>query len=200
MYYPKSQIKTNQYTNGGEYILSTTKEEYKGDYYETSNGEKYTGKTPQDNLNILLTPIIQTINLPTNDINPTPAIIVNNIIEDQYNPTTTPVSRNIPPINITLPTAQEQSLGIFTRYFCKKTNENIYLEINKETYTQLKSKDPKIAWDLYEPQSLLWQIKGNKEQTYTTNKNMAKLIEQNQKWYGFTQYFKEDFLKYYLGS
>jgi hypothetical protein len=200
MYYPKSQIKTNQYTNGGEYILSTTKEEYKGDYYETSNGEKYTGKTPQDNLNILLTPIIQTINLPTNDINPTPAIIVNNIIEDQYNPTTTPVSRNIPPINITLPTAQEQSLGVFTRYFCKKTNENIYLEINKETYTQLKSKDPKIAWDLYEPQYILWQIKGNKEQTYIVNRNITILLEQNQKWYGFPQSFKEDFLKYYLGS
>jgi hypothetical protein len=195
MYYPKSQIKTNQYTNGGEYILSTTKEEYKGDYYETSNGEKYTGKTPQDNLNILLLPTpspVPNFDSPTVDnikIYPT-----NNGYQNQF-----AVPRNIPPINITLPTAQEQSLGVFTRYFCKKTNENIYLEIKKETYTQLKSKDPKIAWDLYEPQSLLWQIKGNKEQTYITNKNMAKLIEQNQKWYGFTQYFKEDFLKYYLG-
>ena len=36
-YYPSSQIKPNQYTNGGEYILSTTKEIYKGYYYELSN-------------------------------------------------------------------------------------------------------------------------------------------------------------------
>ena len=200
MYYPKSQIKTNQYTNGEEYILSTTKEEYKGDYYEVSNGEKYTGKTPQDNLNILLLPFILVSDVPTNNPDLNPPIIINDIIKDQYNPTSIPVSRNVPQTNITLPTAQEQSLGVFTRYFCKKTNENIYLEINKETYTQLKSQDPKIAWDLYEPQYILWQIRGNKEQTYIVNRNMTILLEQNQKWYGFPQYFKEDFLKYYLGS
>ena len=54
MYYPKSQIKPNLYTNGGEFILSTTKEDYKGNYYTVSNGKKYTGKNPQDKPNILL--------------------------------------------------------------------------------------------------------------------------------------------------
>jgi hypothetical protein len=205
-YYPQSQIKTNLYTNGNEYALSTTKQNYTGYYYQVSNGKKYTGKTPNDGPNILLIPP------PANEIeqqtlidSPNQVITydypnVASSLINTYPPNPTLPERIIPPYQITLPTAQEQSLGVFTRYFCKKTNENIYIEIKKETYTQLKSKDPKIAWDLYEPQSLLWQIKGNKEQTYTTNKNMAKLIEQNQKWYGFTQYFKEDFLKYYLGS
>ena len=36
MYYPKSQIKTNLYTNGVEYILSTTKSGYSGFYYQIS--------------------------------------------------------------------------------------------------------------------------------------------------------------------
>ena len=54
MYFPKSQIKSNLYTNGGEYITSTTKTEYIGYYYETSSGQKYTGKTPQDGSNISL--------------------------------------------------------------------------------------------------------------------------------------------------
>jgi hypothetical protein len=36
MYFPKSQITPNQYTNGGEYALSTTEEEYIGYYYLTS--------------------------------------------------------------------------------------------------------------------------------------------------------------------
>ena len=53
-YYPLSQIKQNLYTNGGEYILSSTKEDYKGNYYTVSNGKKYTGKNPQDKPNILL--------------------------------------------------------------------------------------------------------------------------------------------------
>jgi hypothetical protein len=53
-YYPLSQIKPNLFTNGGEYVLSTTKENYKGPYYELSNGRRYTGGTPQDGPNILL--------------------------------------------------------------------------------------------------------------------------------------------------
>ena len=55
-YYPKSQIKTNLYTNGNELILSTTNNAYQGYYYEISNGKKYTGKTPKDGPNILLSP------------------------------------------------------------------------------------------------------------------------------------------------
>ena len=46
MYYPKSQIKTNLYTNGGEFALAKDNSEYTGDYYITSNGRKFTGKNP----------------------------------------------------------------------------------------------------------------------------------------------------------
>ena len=53
-YYPKSQVKTDLYTNGGQYVLSTTQEEYTGYYYEISTGQKYTGKNPQQGPSILL--------------------------------------------------------------------------------------------------------------------------------------------------
>jgi hypothetical protein len=56
MYYPKSQIQLNLYTNGGEFILSTTKEDYKGNYYKVSSGKLYSGKNPTDKPNILLSP------------------------------------------------------------------------------------------------------------------------------------------------
>ena len=65
MYYPKSQIKTNLYTNGNQYILSTTKEPYIGPYYEISSGDKYTGKNPQDGPNILLSSPPQDFNIPS---------------------------------------------------------------------------------------------------------------------------------------
>ena len=42
--------------------------------------------------------------------------------------------------------------------------------------------------------------KGDKTQTYNANKNNITLIEQRNKWYGFTKYFKDNFLKYYLES
>jgi hypothetical protein len=47
MYFPKSQIKPNQYTNGGEYVLFSNKQPYKGYYYETSTQKKIHWKIPR---------------------------------------------------------------------------------------------------------------------------------------------------------
>jgi hypothetical protein len=209
MYFPKSQIKPNLYTNGGEYILSTTKNEYKGYYYEISSGKKYTGKTPQDGPNILL--LISTITLKPipsnlessgNIIFPTDS--PNPIIypTDPFNETISKTlpNRYLPQFNPTLPTDKDKSLGVFSRYFCKKTNELIYLEIDKQTYYSLSSRSSTIAWDLYIPLTTLWYIKGDEEKTYKANKGLISIIEQRQQWYGFSKYLKEDFLKYYVGE
>ena len=198
MFYPKSQIKTNLYTNGEEYILSTTKEAYIGYYFEVSSGQKYTGKTPQDGINILLIKPQRTTNLVSGETIPPP---INEIItyeSEEYS--IIPPTRSLPTPNPTIPTQQDKSLGVFQRYFCKKNNELIYIEIDKNTFNLLQSKSSTIAWDLYTPLSTLWYIKGDKEQTYKANKGLISLIEQNQKWYGFSKYLKEDFLKYYLES
>jgi hypothetical protein len=211
MYFPQSQIKTNLYTNGEEYILSTTGEAYIGYYFATSTGKKYTGKTPQDGINILLilpsTPFNDTP-LPNPAFTPNSSLIEYSVsnIDDTTIPfnyfTLNPQSqeRSIPQFNLTLPTDKDKSLGAFQRYFCKKNNELIYIEIDKNTFNLLQSKSSTIAWDLYTPLSTLWYIKGNKEQTYKANKGLITLIEQNQKWYGFTQWFQDKFLKYYLES
>lgn len=229
MYYPKSQIKTNLHTNGNEYILSTTKEEYKGSFYEVSNGNKYTGKSPSDTPNILILPINPDIDYPTisilspfqkltpqsitlvNDVplyNDAPQIdtAINNFnlpIKDysNYNPQTqNPLGRSLPSPNPTLPTEEDYKFGEFQRYFAKKNNELRYLEIDKQTYKYLRNKDPKIAWDLYSPLTVTWELAGNEEQVYKVNKNIVGLTEKRNKWYGFTQWFKDKFAKYYLAS
>jgi len=199
MYFPSSQIKSNLFTNGNEYILSTTKEEYKGYYYEISNGRKYTGKTPQDGQNILLIVqnSIQSITPPTpptTDLTSPTIYSLNESISNSL------PNRSLPQYNPTTPTQKDISLGVFQRFFCKKNNELIYVEINQPTYSQLKARSSQIAWDLYTPLDTLWYIKGDREKVYNTNKNLISLIEQKQKWYGFSQYFKEDFSKYYVGE
>jgi hypothetical protein len=194
-FYPKSQIKQNLYTNGGEYILSTTKEEYKGYYYEISSGKRYTGKSPNDAPNILLEPIVSPSAIPVNTNTPTITTDTFNVYSILNKPLP---ERTIPQFQQTLPTQKDQQLGAFSRYFCKKTNEIKYIEISQSTFNQLQSKSPQIAWDLYTPISTLWYIKGDREKVYTTNKNLIKLIEDSQKWSGFTQYFKEDFSKYFV--
>ena len=199
MYYPKSQIKTNLFTNGGEFILSTTNQEYIGNYYKISSGKRYTGISPSNPPNILLNEIP-----PLTQISHDPQfqfLIQQNLIQSFLitpNYTKTSPDRLIPLFNPTLPTPQEKQNGQYTRYFCKKTNELKYLEIDKETHTKLQAKDLQIAWDLYEPASLLWVIKGNQETVFNTNKAAVFKIEQNQRWNGFSQYFKENYSKYTL--
>jgi hypothetical protein len=207
-YHPKSQIKTNLYSEG-KYILLNNNEPYIGYYYELSNGKKYTGKTPQDTPNLELTlpidiilidgtpTLIDKFGLPIpNKITPlTPFSGTFKVALN--NPAT---QRSLPTPIQTLPTQKDKNLGSFPRYFCKKNNENLYIEINKEQFTKLQNRDKTIAWDLYTPLQIIWQIKGDKTQTSNANKNNITLIEQRNKWYGFTKYFKDNFLKYYLES
>ena len=54
MYFPKSQITTNLSTNGKEFKIIGSDRFYIGFYFSTSDGKYYTGKTPQDGDNLLL--------------------------------------------------------------------------------------------------------------------------------------------------
>ena len=201
MYYPKSQIKTNLYTNGDDYILSTTKENYKGYFYELSNGGRYTGKSPSNPPNILLTTTLPTDPGPLNEFDPQPSPTkIIEYIEDPYS-TISPyrfTPRILPSPNPTIPTEKDYKFGEFQRYFAKKNNELRYLEIDKKTYTLLQNKGTEMAWDIYTPITVTWELSGNEEKTYNINKNIVSLAEQRNKWYGFTQWFRDNFLKYYL--
>ena len=48
MYYPKSQITSNLYTEGDLLVYDGTDIDYIGFYWKTSNEEYYSGKNPQD--------------------------------------------------------------------------------------------------------------------------------------------------------
>lgn len=198
MYYPNSQIKTNLFTNGEEYIIQTTKEKYKGYYYELANGKKYTGKSPNEPSSQLLESL--PLSFPsTQDIEGTSPLILQNSYAINYN--NIPINpRSIPLYNPSIPTQKDYDLGVFQRYFCKKNNELVYIEIDKTTFQQLNSNSNKIAWDLYSALSLNWYLTGDKSKVYNANKGLSTLIETKEKWHGFTQYFKDKYLKYYLES
>jgi hypothetical protein len=48
MYFPQSQIKTNLYTNGDEFVVKSTDQNYVGSYWKTSSGQFFSKKNPQD--------------------------------------------------------------------------------------------------------------------------------------------------------
>tara|TARA_R100000951_G_scaffold19252_1_gene16056 strand:- start:14804 stop:15697 length:894 start_codon:yes stop_codon:yes gene_type:complete len=214
-YYPKSQITTNLHTNGGVYVIASTDEDYIGYFYKLSNGEKYTGKSPSNNnrlLRLTSNSTFKTLNngdveyeevgftdMWEDDLPPSPSKQIHQLmslnydvsIENSFSP------RFVPQPSNTMPTQKDYDIGEFQRFFAKKNNENIYLEVDKQTNTFLNSQDSKIAWDLYSSISIPWNLSGDKDKTYLTNKNIVSLAEQKNKWYGFTQWFRDNFLKYY---
>jgi len=213
-YYPKSQIKTNLYTSGREYSLappnSYFQEPYIGYYHKLSNGRTYTGKNPTDGTRQSL--YVINPNYPNNLtlssenlIDPNPNLIELDLTTQaqQYNTllgNKTPNNRLTPAYNLTTPTQKDYELGVFTRYFCKKNNEYKYLEIDKKTFDLLSARSKNIAWDLYSPLSTLWYITGDEITVAKANKGLINLIETQQKWYSFSQYLKDQYLKYYLAN
>ena len=199
MYYPKSQVKTNLNTKGGEYVISDSNTPYKGYYYQTSNGEYFSGRTPNESPSFRLTKI----NL--ND-NPTP---LSSIIEDNnfYSISggysrSTHLNFNQPPPSPpkqTYPvlTENDYKLGEFQRYFIKKGNESIFLEISLEDYRKYVNQDRDVMFELYVPIQINWILTGDKEQVYKVNQSIVARAEREQNLPGFTQYFRDRFTQFY---
>jgi len=202
MYYPLSQIKTNLYTNGGEYTTISSGQNYTGYYFKTSTGKYYTGKTPQDLPNEELTPITNITSIPSSDTQTRTSLNVD--IEEiknipYINLSNTDVNKvsYLPYYNPQLPSPQNYQNGVFRRFFCKKTNEVLYIEIDLNQYKNLATKNPQTLWQLYEPFNISWQLTGDKQQTAQVNKNMVDLTSFRLKLPQFNLYIKEDYTKYY---
>ena len=128
-YYPKSQIKENQYTNGGEFIIVSTQENYMGYYWLTSKGEYFTGKTPEElptlklQISSKLTELEKS-STSTPIIEPFPKDYY--IVDDSYYQSKGLSSKRnapAPPIqSLGKPSNTDIQNGFFNRYFIKKGN------------------------------------------------------------------------------
>lgn len=220
MYYPKSQIKTNLYTYGGDFELSTGKF-YSGFYWSTSNGKFFTGKNPNDGISEELFPLTPP------EVTSSPGVYLENVLDlystdpnggglpenpasddpnlndiETYNTISNSSSsptQQLPTYSPTLPTEEDYKIGEFERYFCVKRNQNIYLEIKEDIYNKLSSQNAQVAWQLYKPFKLSWTLTGMRDKVFLTNKNIVALTSQRNQLVGFNLYLKEDYLKYYNG-
>jgi hypothetical protein len=211
MYFPLSQITPNLYTNGEEFINSLTNEIYIGYYFKVSTGKYYTGRNQNDKPNTELL-----INSAGNTLTNDPSFIEEqqsnviyttsvdyNLIAVDYD-TLTKNQFNSPKITPTFypsqPTQQDYQIGEFRRFFCKKTNEYFYIEINQDTFTKLTVKDPQILWELYQPFFIDWQLTGDKQQISQVNRNSTDLVIFRNKFFGLNEYLKFDYTKYYQST
>jgi hypothetical protein len=155
-YIPKSKIKTST-TLGGEFITKAEKNNYKGDYFETSAGLYYVGHNNLDlSKELIRVKIDKSAVKPiTTEKNVVKYNVYKKDIEKFLSQTITP------PTNKEKPTDKDYKRGYFTRYFCKKVNDNNYIEINKDTFLKLYSKDKIHDFNLYVPGKITWHLIGN---------------------------------------
>ena len=173
MYYPKSQVKTNLYTNGDEFVYISNKQPYQGYYFKTSTGQYYTGKNADDRPNFELTQNLATAETTTDTTKSDYSVIINTDLDNNstYNNLISPPPPVLisPAYNAPEPTSQDYQIGEFRRYFCKKGNEILYLEIDEDTYDKLIAKDSQYQFSLWQPFNLPWLLVGTQEQVYKVN-------------------------------
>jgi hypothetical protein len=197
MYYPKSQIKTNLYTNGGQLVYLSNNQLYTGYYWTTSDGKYFTGKTPQDG------PIEELTSLTSTTVSQPSIIEINRVKNDttvfKYNQlkSTVLTNYNLPTSYQPQPTQQDYQLGEFRRYFAKKTNEIIYIEVDKDTYENILNKNPQWSYQYYIVFNMPWVISGDKLTVAKTNKNIVDLTIQRFDLPKFNMYLKNDYTKFY---
>ena len=224
MYIPLNKIKTNLYSDGrgvenpnkkegtSPLINSTTGEVYIGYYWKDYKGKYYTGKNPNDKPTIelifelpQLTPTdtrsqITAINQPNYPFFGEGEVPYNESLVENYtrlNGIDTKKIKFLPTSYYPQPTEEDYNLGVFTRYFCVKANEDIYLEISKDTYNALNNQKGDWMWQLYTPFQILWTISGEEKEVEKTNYNMTIIQEKRLKRRGLTQFLRNNYLKFY---
>jgi len=78
-----------------------------------------------------------------------------------------------------------------------KVNEDIYLEISKDTYDALNSQKGDWLWELFTPFQLIWTISGEEKEVEKTNYNITIIQEKRLKRRGLTQFLRNNYLKFY---
>ena len=138
-YYPLNRVKTNQRTSGGEFTLNGV--EYSGPYYETYNGQVFSGADPVQGpsqplarIQLELTRTLKETNATSNNL----VTSQESNIYDNINPKLQPIKAFLTPQPyFPQPTDTDSKRGSIIRYFAKKRDRAGYVfEINKETIRQ----------------------------------------------------------------
>jgi hypothetical protein len=143
------EITTNLHTNGKEWQTADGKE-YRGAYHKYITKEVYTGAVWNAKTSKKLTPYVE-------DTRDTTYIKLKTRLKTKY------ITPQVIPPTVTV---QDRSAGFITRYFLKKINEQLIIEVNKLQYDAWKSQviDPNV----YQAIEIKWTITGNIEDTKST--------------------------------
>lgn len=189
-FFPKNRVTENLYTNGGEYAVRKTGQDYTGHYHKIYTGAVFTGKTPQSTPLFELIPYQQLENIdvtsPQGFFNKDSAVF-NSIKNIKGKSAIIPPS-GVPQPKYPILTNSEYALGEFQRYFLKRRNQPIYVEVLKEDYTNALKDRSGTIFIMYLPFSLPWKITGDPQNVLDTNRNITLLTEKDNNLKNFSKF------------
>lgn len=143
-------------TQGGQLLLNG--ENYKGNYYETFEGDCYTGKDPVTGTNQLLERVSAYPNSPLLTNTSLPQSVKKQFAIQNKIST---VNQTEPVPYYPNPTSTDYQKGYIIRYFTKKTNNKGYItEISEDGYNDIVNGTAQFDISIYQVATILWKISG----------------------------------------
>ena len=147
----------------GEYVYADTRREYTGPYFVTHTSEVYTGIRPSSKSELLVP-----VNLDNDSVYSTTNDVL--IVMTEYD--TAPLGNRYDfvrsndtelQLRATLPIPtyypKPGNVESFTRYFAIEKSTRRVVEVSKDVYLSMKSKEPKYYYPKYELKTLDWSLR-----------------------------------------
>ena len=187
-YYSTNEIVNNLYTTGQE-LMTTDNVEYVGLYHKYTTGEIYSQPTWNKNKSVKLIKYKE---------QPESVIEYNKISDIEIN------YKSFNTYSVVI-TKENINNGYVDRFIIKRSNDNIFYEVNSDTYDAYTSED--IDPVLYSAVKLKWYITGNINDTQQGNITIPGVQSNNYKSLqtaeitvpGISLYFT-DLLQYYVDN
>lgn len=155
LYYPASQIITNLYTAGKEF-MTTDNVEYIGFYHKYIDGAVMTGAVYDKVESKVLKTYVDTVTQPE-------LLVYRDSVKKGRNSKTNVVYNIQPKFSYVAPTVSDFELGKFNRYFIKRRNFNTIndiFEIDVDQYNQWRKAKAGIDETLYDAVKIEWKLTG----------------------------------------
>lgn len=172
MYYPKSKILENQFTNGKEFVMTKNNKPYIGYYFSIADKEFWTGKTSDNPKKEQLIKV------------ESPSKVKPNLTYNKVSKNSTDGFIQPAPY-YPKPTEEDYKIGFVTRYFMKRRTDDYtkIVEISPDDYeANFESATDGLDTSMYVAVKINWKITGPKNND-NSDPNFPKpgIIETNQK-------------------
>ena len=194
MYFPKSKIETNLYSDG-EFQLRSTGKIYYGLYFKTSTNEYFTNAEPS-NTSVSLLPL----DVSSDALDSREDYDLRFVGEQNYRYSVASSQPIKPPLKLEpipyypIISQETYKLGKFNRYFTKRKNENLYYEIDFSNSVEL------LRNPMYLIFSFPWIISGEEQDVISANKSTVDTYMRQLQIPAFNLFLKDNYIKFWKPS